>query len=337
MDELDGFDPTTPAAKLAARNKRTAAAPKINSLNASLNGAGPSKAKPTTVKRPRIHAPPPPDIEVIDTDGPEEIETPPLPTKTRAKAKGKAKADAKPVETVDIGDSEDERAAAARRSRAQKGKGTSPANPASDSRISALEREIERQRTQLEQAEVREQDLHVAYELYTKSKEKEEELVQTQIAQLHSLMAAKDEKYNALEAEFRRSKKATLVPPDGSHFLQILTPEMAEKDKLELQTKLDKAVAASEGKDARIKELEDEVRDLKQERDGEIQRANQLQKELKAYTSGQRPHEPKIVVRGESERGPLNSAAVRMYEELTNILITRVKEFPNELRPGTVW
>lgn len=61
-----------------------------------------------------------------------------------------------------------------------------------------------------------------------------------------------------MEAEFRRSKKATLVPLGDPHFVHILTPEVAEKDRLQLQVKLDEAVAASEAKDARIRELEQE-------------------------------------------------------------------------------
>ena len=68
----------------------------------------------------------------------------------------------------------------------------------------------------------------------------------------------KDEKYEALEAEFRRSKKATLVPPGEPHFVHILTPEAAEKDRSQLKKKLDDTWATLETKDARIKELEDE-------------------------------------------------------------------------------
>ncbi|KZV69048.1 hypothetical protein PENSPDRAFT_735624 [Peniophora sp. CONT] len=342
-DELDGFNPTTPAAKLAAAAKsKRAVIPKISALNTSLNGAGPSnaasKVKPPATKRTRAPPPSAPaDVEVISEDDAMEVEETVAPTKVKAKAKGKAKSESKPkpIETVDIPDSGDERAAAVRRPRAQKAKASSPPALASDPHINALERENERLKRQLEQSQERETDLHDAFNQFQASKEAEEADVQTQVAQLHSLLAVKDEKYHALEAEFRRSKKATLVPLGDPHFVHILTPEAAEKERLQLQLKLDEAIAASEAKDARIRELEQELEAVTLERDGEIQRANQLQKDLKA-NSGQRSHEPTIVVRGDNSQGPLHSAAVRFYEELTNLLITRVKETPNTVKPGTI-
>ena len=77
---------------------------------------------------------------------------------------------------------------------------------------------------------------------------------------------------------------------------------------------------------------EEQVGQLRLELNGEIQRSTELQKKLKTSSGS---NEPTIVVRGESEKGPLHSAAVRMYEELTNLLITKIREKPNPLKPGT--
>ena len=68
----------------------------------------------------------------------------------------------------------------------------------------------------------------------------------------------KDEKYAALEAELKRCRGVTLVPPGEPQFVHILTSEVADEDKRRVQVKLDEVIAAAEARDARIAELESE-------------------------------------------------------------------------------
>ncbi|KAI0636428.1 hypothetical protein C8Q77DRAFT_1051096 [Trametes polyzona] len=218
--------------------------------------------------------------------------------------------------------------------------GTIVPPPARPSKADAkLAREIENLRAQLEQSRQATNEITAQRDKLAKQLEEvfrvrntsPEEALQEYKSQFEDTIQKKDALIEQLTAQL--SKLHSSSKPDKTYTLHFLTREAAEEEKLALReenNRLKEAIKQREAtiasKEKQIQEVNEEVKVTKKELEAEIQRSKTLAARAPPPAAA-RMQKPAV---GEAQNVPV----IRLYEDLTNILVTGVRvdkspEFPD--------
>ncbi|KAI9061472.1 hypothetical protein FKP32DRAFT_1528295, partial [Trametes sanguinea] len=121
------------------------------------------------------------------------------------------------------------------------------------------------------------------------------------------------------------SKLQSSSKSSKSYTLHFLTREAAEEEKqalreenLRLKDVIKQREATIASKDKEIQQLQEEAKVMQKELKAEIERSKSLAARAPAPTTAARPHQP-------APNEPRNTPVIRLYEDMTNILVTGVK------------
>ncbi|KAI0820222.1 hypothetical protein BC628DRAFT_1331039 [Trametes gibbosa] len=198
-----------------------------------------------------------------------------------------------------------------------------------------LARELDGLRTQLEQTrELTKEVDKLAKQLedvFRTRNTEPEEILQEYKTEFETAIRKKDIMIEELTLQL--TKLQSTSKSDKSYTLHFLTREAAEEEKavlLEENSRLKETIKQRDGtivgKDKQIRSLEDEAKMMKKELDAEIERSKSLAARPPPSASS-RQQKP-------SPNEAQNTPVIRLYEDMTNILITSVKlekslEFPD--------
>ncbi|KAI0053867.1 hypothetical protein FA95DRAFT_1551627 [Auriscalpium vulgare] len=333
-DELGGYDPTTPYKPQPASKKRKAPI--------SRPAAGPSTSKPAskgTVAKKKASRVSPALIGDDDDDDGETGPSPPppkskgrLPVNGRASSKENGKGRAEPQANSTRGpspmvvdESEDEPTVAAPVVKQTK-RTVAVIQPKKEDMVSR--RELERLRKQLQDVtSQRDQLTNQMKELMSIRQTEPEEELQIQASRYESKANAQEELIRELTSQLARVDP--LIKAGRTSTLHFLTREAANEEKRNVEGEVERLKGLMSQKDDVIAQKNQHIRELQQQE-------QQTQLELKAEIERNKlllskpPRDPPgSALRGRPGRDmandPKNGATVRLYEDMTNLLVTNVK------------
>ncbi|KAI0028516.1 hypothetical protein K488DRAFT_89663 [Vararia minispora EC-137] len=348
FDELDGYNPTTPyKPPPKKRAKPSSAQARSKPPSNAQARAGPSHTKPESKSTSKKSIAVERTVVDIDFDNEDEREIEEITggarddsrstsdtATTNGQVKGgtkgngmnKDKANGKTKHTASlliIDESSEEEPRQTRTVNGNvKGKGKQLRDSPLPRPEPALARTIQRLEKQLEEVTAQREDLIQQMQDLTELRitDPERELQAATAQYEATLQGAWPEEalHQATVEELARYQP--LLAAGKSSLVHFLSREAADAEKAELQAALDRANARDTEHERRIKELEDELTATKLERDAEIKRSKELQAAAARGGSLGR-----ATVSRKNGDDPLKSECIRLYEAMTNLLITDVK------------
>ncbi|KAJ7685392.1 hypothetical protein DFH06DRAFT_1313700 [Mycena polygramma] len=274
------------------------------------------------------------DDEVMEVDPPRTRKPTSRPVaKSGAKGKGKAKVDSAPtkkqpsrsVEVVDDDDDDDVGAPATARAINDATMNNKATKLTGRSDNSAIAKQTERLRRQLDTANAHIQDLRKQLEESYRVRHTEpEELQQRQVEKYEEIIRTKD--LLLKQQEEMLSHKEPLSREGKTSVLHLITREDADTEKRSAEEQVVYWKQQVDERDRLLEEKEQKIADLKQ-----IQSDLQYEIKVERESSQKAARNPPVALRGRGPNGvlgsddPKHSELVRFYEDVTNLLVTDIK------------